>query len=843
MSDVRPDRAKLPTPPVLFGRARQLDAIVGTAATVEGGAKFVLIEGESGFGKTALLRAALAALPDWPRRHAVADAHERTLPYGVLNQLLATLDQSVLPPVLAGGVEQDVSALVAGAALLAVVDASVGPAIITIDDVQWTDEQSARALWFAARRSLHDRLLVIVAARPVATDLLDQLRRFALDGESGIRVGVDGLSPDHVIDFVRTVLDVSLPRRTAKRLVAATDGNPLHIRAILDRVAGAPDVIVELERRLGDGALALAPGFDSITREAMERMSVAARRVVHLVATLEDSVSASLVMAAASHLGAPSVSMGAIDEAIFSGMIDAVEGDGPLGLRLHHQRVGDAVLAELSERSRQELHHAAAMVVGGDRGLRHRVRAAPGPDEALARTLDAAAEEALRNHEAARAVRYLRWGSSVSGSLAARHERLVRAGISAIATQHFNLLVPAMSEFSNLPAGPERDLFVGSALYAVGDISSARTMLSRAALCRPVTLRERALVALANGSIAYLEIEARRFELVCQASDAVISEVGRTRAALVDAPESIGGLDLDDLEGIALTWQTLARWRTGVEEPVDTEISEHISQGEQSGFEPRHALMLVIRGGIRRQQGRLDEAIQDLELGIRLTDAINPALAPFGRIELALAQFRQGRWDDAATTAAVAVSLADDFGGSWTYGSCHVVATLVPAARGELESAEILIPEADLSRPAVDTALTMLVEAVAARARGDRAAVVRIARQALATEHPRAQVERGWWLELAQEAAVPSRPSPPPKDPLSVLSGREREVAHLAAQGLTNREVAQRLFVTVKGVEYHMGNVLAKLHLTSRRGIRNLIDGEQNPPATQAEKSLTRDAP
>jgi DNA-binding CsgD family transcriptional regulator len=54
-------------------------------------------------------------------------------------------------------------------------------------------------------------------------------------------------------------------------------------------------------------------------------------------------------------------------------------------------------------------------------------------------------------------------------------------------------------------------------------------------------------------------------------------------------------------------------------------------------------------------------------------------------------------------------------------------------------------------------------------------------------------------------------------------------VAHLAAQGLTNREVAQKLFVSVKGVEYHMGNVLAKLNLNSRRGIRLLL--ERSPGA------------
>lgn len=843
MPVVPPERADAPNPSLLFGRARQLAAITRVAAFVDGGAQFILVEGESGFGKTALLRESLARLPDWPRHHAIADAYERSLPYGVLNQLLASFDQSLLSPILANGIEPDVSTLTAGAALLALIDASEGATIIAIDDAQWIDDQSARALWFAGRRSLHDRLLIIIAARPASTELLTHVRRLVVDGECGIRVDVDGLGADDVIGLVSARLGVLMPRRTARRLVGATDGNALHLRAILDRVASAPDPVIELERRLGDGVLPLAPGFETITRESMGGLSEAARTVIHLVAILDGQVTASLVSAAAGQLEVPVAVEDAIDEAIASGMIDAVEVNGPLELRLHHHRVGDAVLADLSVRTRQDLHRAVARVTDGDRALRHQVRATQGTDDALAATLDTAAEDALRHHESERAVRYAFWASSLSSSPADRHDRLIRAGLSAIATQHFGLLVGAIPEFSNLPVGSERDLLLGSATYAMEDIQSARTALSRAARSTPVAIREVAIIAAANLAVAFLEIEAHRYDVVRLAAEATIAAVATMRADLTGASKPIGGIDLAELEGIALTWRTLAMWRSGVAEPVDTEISEHLIQGGLAGYEPRHALMFVIRGGIRRQQGRLDEAISDLEQGIDLADAMRPALAPYGRIELALAQFRQGHWDDAATSAAVAVSLADDFGGSWTFGTSYMVAALVAAARGELVSADIQIPDDGSRRPAIDESLRMLVEAVVARAAGDRAAVVRIARRAIATLHPRAQVDHGWWAELSEEASAPQRRAPVVRDPLSVLSGREREVAHLAAQGLTNREVAQRLFVTVKGVEYHMGNVLAKLHLTSRRGIRSLLDGRGATPSGESERTMTRDAP
>lgn len=50
----------------------------------------------------------------------------------------------------------------------------------------------------------------------------------------------------------------------------------------------------------------------------------------------------------------------------------------------------------------------------------------------------------------------------------------------------------------------------------------------------------------------------------------------------------------------------------------------------------------------------------------------------------------------------------------------------------------------------------------------------------------------------------------------AALSTREREVLQFAAQGLTNREVAERLFLSVKTVESYRARLMAKLHLKSR---------------------------
>lgn len=71
----------------------------------------------------------------------------------------------------------------------------------------------------------------------------------------------------------------------------------------------------------------------------------------------------------------------------------------------------------------------------------------------------------------------------------------------------------------------------------------------------------------------------------------------------------------------------------------------------------------------------------------------------------------------------------------------------------------------------------------------------------------------------------PTAPTAPPelRNPAAALTEREHAVAHLAAQGLTNNEVARELFVSPKTVEYHLGHVYTKLRLTGRRQLRTAL--------------------
>jgi two-component system NarL family response regulator len=60
------------------------------------------------------------------------------------------------------------------------------------------------------------------------------------------------------------------------------------------------------------------------------------------------------------------------------------------------------------------------------------------------------------------------------------------------------------------------------------------------------------------------------------------------------------------------------------------------------------------------------------------------------------------------------------------------------------------------------------------------------------------------------------RGAPPPEDPLAVLSEREREVLALIAEGLRNREIADRLVISEPTVKTHVRHVLEKLRIRNR---------------------------
>lgn len=78
--------------------------------------------------------------------------------------------------------------------------------------------------------------------------------------------------------------------------------------------------------------------------------------------------------------------------------------------------------------------------------------------------------------------------------------------------------------------------------------------------------------------------------------------------------------------------------------------------------------------------------------------------------------------------------------------------------------------------------------------------------QGMSTAHSHAT---RYLLALAADAA---RPGEPPVN----LTARELDALRAIAQGMTNRQIARQMGISEHGVKRHIGNVLAKLHVTNR---------------------------
>src|SRR3954465_10159498 len=185
-----------PRPPVLLGRANEREALDGLLENVRGGQSAVLVvRGEAGVGKTALLPYCARQAPGFGGAKLAGVESEMELPFAGLHQLCAPMLERLgaLPEPqqaalcvalgLSSGAAPD-RFLVALAALSLLSDvATERPLLCFVDDAQWLDAASAQVLGFVARRLLAESVAIVFAVRdPTDERELVGLPELALEG-------------------------------------------------------------------------------------------------------------------------------------------------------------------------------------------------------------------------------------------------------------------------------------------------------------------------------------------------------------------------------------------------------------------------------------------------------------------------------------------------------------------------------------------------------------------------------------------------------------------------------------------------------------------------------------
>jgi DNA-binding CsgD family transcriptional regulator len=250
-----------------------------------------------------------------------------------------------------------------------------------------------------------------------------------------------------------------------------------------------------------------------------------------------------------------------------------------------------------------------------------------------------------------------------------------------------------------------------------------------------------------------------------------------------------------------------------------------------SGFASAWGLRFA-RGRLRVAQGRVAEGLEDfLGLGVDLTRAIVtcPSYLPW-RSEAALAQLALGERESAGRLADEELELARAFGAPRALGVAKRAAGVVAGGdRGALllrEAIEVFERgDARLERARALADLGALL-----RRRNRRTEARELLRDALDAAH------RSGARPLAEYAetelrATGARPRRVVLTGLDSLTASERRIAELAGEGLTNREIAQALFITARTVEGHLTSVFRKLRLESRDALPAALAGGAPVPA------------
>jgi DNA-binding CsgD family transcriptional regulator len=453
--------------PAFRGRTREREELNRVLDKVRGGESAVLVlRGEAGIGKTALLQYLAQQASDCRVAQVAGVESELELPFAALHQLCAPMlgGLGALPDPqehalriafgMATGSVPD--RFVIGLAVLGLFAeiAREHPLVCLVDDAQWLDEASQQVLGVAGRRLLAESVLLVFAVRESAE------QRLILGVPELI---VEGLTDDDARGLVTAAIPGHLDQRVRDRLVDETHGNPL---ALLELVRGMSEA--ELAGGFAATSVAALPGqlqehYVSLVRDLPEPT----QRLM-LLAAADPTGDATLLWRAAQALG---LERDAAAPAEAEQLLEIRS-----GVRFRHPLVRSAAYAAASDGDRQAAHMELAAATDTDRDPERRVwhlaAAATGPDEAVACALEESADRVQARAGLAGAAAFLQRSVALTPEPARRADR-------ALAAAHAHLHAGAFEAGLGMLAEAEAD--------AVDDLQRARVEQLRGQINRAST--------------------------------------------------------------------------------------------------------------------------------------------------------------------------------------------------------------------------------------------------------------------------------------------------------------------------------------------------------------------
>ncbi len=648
---------------VFVGRLLELATLrAALAAACAGEPQVVLIQGESGIGKSSLVSEFFDGERGVPVVAASGEEAEVFLPYGVVQQLAAGA-AAVSAGALAGlellsqGPRADADPLRVGVELLALLSSLHGceAVAVVIEDLQWIDLVSARALLFACRRLGADRVLMVFTCRPGGMSQLGEgWERFVRGDRRATRFTLSGLDVDELGLLCRALGRTGLSDRTFLRLRRDTGGNPLLVRALLAELT---------DDTLNDpGGLPRAPrSLAEVIQLRLAVLSLAARDLVAAAAVLGEH-STLVDVAAVAGTMTPAAALG---EAERAGIV--VEEEAPSGWRVSfpHLLVRQAVYCDLGAERRRALHLRAAAVVRGELSLAHRIAAAAGADRALASDLDEAASKAAATGKLRLAARFLQQAAMVSEAGPERDEHTLSSFELLVRAADVAQAEAARPTVELLPVSARRDAALGQLALLAARPADARTLLQAAWDAH---------------------------DPVADAAAGVEAAIGLGMLFGISGSFTESTMWLDRALGTAAgsePWYDAARSMRAIPLTLGGQGDKALSL---FGDLPERAAMVpaaktdsvAYRGLVKLWTGDLQGATDDLGVAVKRIKAGLQVRFPGQPLAfLAEAEFRRGRWDDCQDHAELAVSLARDADLYYDLPIVHSAAARVPACRGD----------------------------------------------------------------------------------------------------------------------------------------------------------------